>query len=282
MNIEPLSLSHQRLVDQKLKPLKVSLSEYCFSSLYLFRKIHEYHLIHYQNELFIKGKTRDNMAFIMPTSMPTPLLLDQLKNIITNEIIFPIATNWLDHFENHLWQMNFKDEDSDYLCLASKFFTYAGHTLSKKRALINHLTESHEVETRPINTQQELDQARKILEEWQAKEIEKDNDYESCVESLEKFDALHLNGLIAYVDGQPKGFLIGEQMTHDCYVVHFGKADHAIKGLYQYLFQILAKSLPSSCQWLNLEQDLGIPSLREAKSSYQPSRYLRKWRLQLV
>jgi hypothetical protein len=39
-----------------------------------------------------------------------------------------------------------------------------------------------------------------------------------------------------------------------------------------------ARSLPASCSLINREQDLGDPGLRQAKITYRPSGFVKKYR----
>jgi len=51
-----------------------------------------------------------------------------------------------------------------------------------------------------------------------------------------------------------------------------------MKGLYQVINMDFARSLPASCTTLNREQDLGDPGLRQAKLTYRPMAFLKKFR----
>ena len=75
------------------------------------------------------------------------------------------------------------------------------------------------------------------------------------------------------------GLSIGELLTPDCFAVHFFKGLKQFKGIYQAMYQNLALTLPSSVQWINLEQDLGSAGLRQSKQSYLPDSLLIKWRV---
>jgi hypothetical protein len=282
MQIEPLSLAHQHLLEPKFQQLNLPLSEYSFANLYLFRQLHQYQVIQLNGETFIQGLTRDKVPFIMLTSppslIPSPLLERALSRA---QILFPVPEDWLRLLDKWLVQASFKEEDSDYLYTTTKLAHYPGRHLSSKRNLVKQLLTHHEV--RSENVVQQLRDAQEILENWLAEHSEMNHqaDYSSCLEALEHFDRLHLHGQIVYVNQKPAGFVIGEWLGKDDYAVHFSKASRSIKGLYQYLFQKLAQSLEGTYSWINLEQDLGIPSIRYSKLSYQPDLLVKKWRVQL-
>ena len=57
---------------------------------------------------------------------------------------------------------------------------------------------------------------------------------------------------------------------------HFGKIDEDCPGLFQYLECVTAQYLKKrGCKYMNYEQDLGLPGLRESKISWGPSFFLK-------
>jgi hypothetical protein len=61
------------------------------------------------------------------------------------------------------------------------------------------------------------------------------------------------------------------------FAIHFEKAIDEYKGIFQYINQSFAASLPESCLHINREQDLGDEGLRQAKLTYRPSGFVRKY-----
>ncbi|WP_068470920.1 DUF2156 domain-containing protein [Candidatus Protochlamydia phocaeensis] len=282
MRKESLDLSHQPLLSAKFRSLQVDLAEYTFANLYLFRQLHRYEVI-FGEEIIIQGYTRDGFRYIMPTFIPTqqsiPFLKEQLEQA---DFLFPIPEIWMNVFYPILSQASFKEEDSDYLFQKSKLASYPGRHLSKKRNLVKQFCSQYVVETRPLTTENKND-ALAILKRWQDEQQagQEETDYTACQEAIEKLELLGLNGGLTYADQQPSGFFIGEPLSASCYTVHFTKALKQFKGIYQYLYQELANSLASPFSWINLEQDLGSSTIRQAKHSYQPDRLAHKMRVQL-
>jgi hypothetical protein len=61
------------------------------------------------------------------------------------------------------------------------------------------------------------------------------------------------------------------------FAVHFEKALEEFKGIYQFVNQAFAASLPESYIHINREQDLGDEGLRQAKMTYRPAGFVRKF-----
>ena len=283
MIIEPLTLSHQSLLEPKLKRLNVHLSEYSFASLYLFREIHHYEVMKIDGELFIRGVTRDGPSFIMPTSEMNTIDPKTIQEtLLYADILYPIPERWLETFDKNKFQWEFREEDSDYLFQASKFITYSGRHLDSKRNQIHQLLDHHiEVREEPFSDQ--LEDALSIVDQWQHDyDPEIKADELSCREALLLFKQLNLRGQIVYVDQKPAGFILGEWSCPNHCIAHVSKGIKSIKGIYPFLFQVLAKSLNDDSSWVNIEQDLGIPALRYAKSSYHPDMKMKKYRVYLI
>ncbi len=280
---EHLSFDHQEILEKKFKQLQLNISEYTFANLYLFRKLHGYEVI-FAEEIFIKGKMREGLYFLMPTSHPATWSISTFDFLQAQALcLYPIPFEWLTYLINRLKVFNFNEADSDYLFNTSKIAHYPGRGLIKKRSLVKHLFESHQVRSMNFQIQQKQE-ALEIIEMWQ-EEIpldKKQNDYESAIEMIDLFEQLNLTGRIYYVDSIPKGILIGESLNANCFTLHFGKASRKLQGLNQFMFQDFAQVVEKQYRLLNFEQDLGLENLRQTKHSYHPDQLLQKYRVYLV
>lgn len=77
---------------------------------------------------------------------------------------------------------------------------------------------------------------------------------------------------------------ISENTVNKYNICHFQKIIPTLyKGLNVYLARAVAKILAAKgIKYINWEQDLGIPGLRESKESYQPCTFLKKYSLSTV
>ncbi len=282
MIIEKLGLGHKEVLTARLKALSVSLSEYSFPNLYLFRERHDYEVL-LGVDIFVRGVAYDGRRYLMPTSdvrsVDPRVLKDALGGV---DFLFPVPEEWLGSFPAEEYDVSFHEGDADYMYSVQKMSTYAGRKLHKKRNLLKQFTERYRHEAMPL-TVERLDHARTVLEEWK-KELGPSpvlTDYSSCREALDRSEELALCGGIVYADGEPAGFVLGEELNEETYVLHFAKARTQFKGVYQYLYNSFAKVLPPKYRFLNLEQDLDQENLRVFKSSYVPDLMLRKARVAL-
>jgi hypothetical protein len=282
MIAEKLVFQHKDILVPRLKAVRSPLSEYTFPNLYLFRENHDYEVM-IDKEIFIRGRSYDGRAYLMPTSDVRRIEIAYLKDLMHNvEFLFPIPEEWLTAFDPAEFDVTFAKGDADYVYTVEKMSTYRGRNLHKKRNLLKQFLELYTHNARPL-TNDRLDEARFILNDWLAmSEMKKDEtDYGPCLEALDRYEELVLCGGIYYADNEPAGFVLGEELGPETFVLHFAKARTKFKGIYQYLFNNFAKILPPSYKYLNLEQDLDKENLRVFKSSYVPDVLLKKARVKL-
>ena len=59
-------------------------------------------------------------------------------------------------------------------------------------------------------------------------------------------------------------------MTVDTAAEHFEKANSAFRGLYQLVCREFCLTLPEEVIYVNREEDMGLPNLRQAKEALKP------------
>ncbi len=282
MLIEKLGLQHKDLLRALLIETKAGLSEYTFANLYLFRAIHGYEVIS-DKYIFIRGRSYDGKTYLMPTRDVRSMDIDGYRDLLkTADFLFPIPEAWLPAFPPSTFDAVFNDGDRDYVYTVEKMSTYKGRNLHKKRNLLAQFLKLYSHDAMPL-TNDRLDQARHVLDDWQESSHMDvaDTDYAACREALDRYEELVLCGGIYYADNEPAGFVLGEEVNDETFVLHFAKARVKFKGIYQFMFNNFAKILPPKYAFLNLEQDLDKENLRIFKSSYAPDTMVRKARVKL-
>ena len=102
------------------------------------------------------------------------------------------------------------------------------------------------------------------------------------VPQIEKIGA---DGIVLYVDGKVAAFTVGMRISETVYDTVFEKADDGIKGAYNIINREFARFLKNkyeSLKFINREQDLNLPGLRQAKLSYMPCSLVEKFVAKLI
>jgi uncharacterized protein len=167
------------------------------------------------------------------------------------------------------------EANADYLYLTHRLVELKGNKLQKKKNLINQFQNQYpHYRTEPLTP---LD--RKIClaleEKWRhAKPSDEKVSYWREFNALERafaaFDELGLAGIKIMLDRELAAYAMYSRQNLQSADIHFEKYNAALKGVAQVINWETARLLAGEYKYLNREQDLGIPGLRQAKRSYSP------------
>jgi hypothetical protein len=254
------------------------VSEYTFANLYLFRAQYNYRISRVRDETFIiSGEHEGKKFFMTPCAVPDREVLTGLFN--THDYWKGIPEAVLENRRETLEQWGIEiseDRDNfDYLYLRTDLAELPGKKYHKKRNLVNAFTAAYTCEMRPLN--REIPAALEVLENWKT-EKGSDGDYTAAREALDHFDRFAMRGSIFFIGGNPVGWCLGESLARGrVFAIHFEKALGEYKGVYQFINQTFAAALPRYFTHINREQDLGDEGLRQAKMTYRPAGFVRKF-----
>jgi len=123
--------------------------------------------------------------------------------------------------------------------------------------------------------------------EWFASHPRRDmpslqREVEATLSMLQEWQWLGLCGGVLLYQDRVVAFALGEPLNKTTFVVRVEKADTCVPGSYQAINRQFARHAAAQFQWINREQDLGVPGLRRAKQSYCPHHLLSKYEVRLV
>lgn len=168
----------------------------------------------------------------------------------------------------------------DYIYLREDLAELKGKKFQSKRNHINKFRKEYSFEYVPITPDLvprclELE-ARWCLENDCEEKTDLMNERRSLTFALHHFDALGLLGGAIRINGEIAAFTFGSPINHNTFGVHVEKADTDIDGIYAVINREFASRIPEKYTYINREEDLGIPGLRQAKQSYHPVILLEK------
>ena len=161
----------------------------------------------------------------------------------------------------------------DYIYRRTDLATLHGKHMDAKRNHIHRFRAAHpDFEYRPL-TPEFFDECRRLTEIWQEEKGGSDtiNAEKQVMETIfSNWEALGMIGGSIIVDGRMVAFTYGSAVTTDTFDVCVEKADRHVEGAFAIINQQFAEHLPEQYVYLNREEDMGIPGLRQAKLSYRP------------
>jgi hypothetical protein len=280
----PLAISDKPRFDGIFEELQPCVSEMTFAGLYLFRTAHDYTLSLVGDSVVVLGKGYDGTCYCL-----TPLgggnaqaACDMLLGAGLE--LYGVEDAYAARFLKNVACEMVEDRDSfDYLYLREELATLPGNRFHKKKNRINYFAARHGHEVQTFSAQH-LCGCLQLLDEWgRVAEVEGNRSFglemDATTEALAQADVLGLEGVVVTVEGSVRAFAVGERLNRETAVCHFEKADHFMEGLSQLVNREFARLLFTDCRYVNREQDLGEPGLRNAKLSYHPLELVKKFRV---
>ena len=176
----------------------------------------------------------------------------------------------------------------DYLYAAEKLDALTGKHLHGKRNHIHRFEQENDWTFSPM-TAGDIPACRDMLDKWMAAcgEDEQDGidaEYRAIDRAFASFDALGLDGGLLWSGSTLVAFSMGEMTSLDTFDIHFEKAFADINGAYAMVNRQFVRAIRAAhprVRWINREDDMGRPSLRQSKLSYHPDRMVEKYKVVL-
>ena len=174
----------------------------------------------------------------------------------------------------------------DYIYDINNLADLPGRKYQRKRNFLNRFRQNHPDCTLVPISPSLLPQVEQMLTQWyqNRRTPETQDAYHmeqvALRRAFEKWDELGLEGVALLENDRILAMAVGSFLTRDTFDVHFEKALEEIDGAYAAINQGFAAHLREkypALRYLNREDDLGLPGLRQAKLSYYPERLVVKF-----
>ena len=167
----------------------------------------------------------------------------------------------------------------DYVYAIDDLADLKGRKFQKKRNHVHKFQASHpDCLSVPLE-KENLPQAQEMVAQWFRQRLAEDPHGDYLLEQIalsrafRHFEALGMEGLMLVENGQVLAVTLASRLSENTMDVHFEKAREDVDGAYAAVNCEFARHLRlkhPELAFLNREDDLGLPGLRQAKLSYQP------------
>ena len=270
--------------------------EYCFTTLYMWQHVYKTGYFIGDDFAVIMAEYEGNSFSILPLAKKDklPQVIDYIikhfednnRKIcfkgITKDVVETLEKLYSDKFEY------IEERDLfDYVYDGESLRTLAGRKNQKKRNHINAFLKDYEGRySYKLLDEEDFDDCLELLKIW-ASNKEENNEFEEGIDDesigirkiFNNYKYLRENLKIAgiYLDGKLEAFTMGELINPNMALIHIEKANPNIRGLYPYINQQFILNEFEDVEFVNREEDLGIPGLRKAKLSYHPVKFVEKY-----
>ena len=270
--------------------------EYCFTTLYMWQHVYKTGYFIGDDFAVIMAEYEGNSFSILPLAKKDklPQVIDYIiKHFEDNnrKICFKGITKDVAETLEKLYPDKFEYIEErdlfDYVYDGESLRTLAGRKNQKKRNHINAFLKDYEGRySYKLLDEEDFDDCLELLKIW-ASNKEENNEFDEGMDDestgirkiFNNYKYLRENLKIAgiYVDGKLEAFTMGELINPNMALIHIEKANPNIRGLYPYINQQFILNEFEDVEFVNREEDLGIPGLRKAKLSYHPVKFVEKY-----
>ncbi|MDE3091069.1 MAG: DUF2156 domain-containing protein [Chloroflexota bacterium] len=295
----PLELAHKELLEDYTGAFP-PYSDYTFASLWCWNLEQKFALARLNDDLIVRFTDyTTNEPFLSFFSKNPALSGVEGTAVATIDAMFAFLQNepsYLPYLklvpEPSLSGMDLSDkydvvedcDNHDYIYALEDLVTLSGGKYMDHRNLIHRFQRRYISRIQPLDlSRTETWQAvRQVCEKWASDKQDNGGDVENDTLALQRLEEIvadvKLDGIGVYVDGAMVGFSIAELDQLEFATAIFEKADKSYVGVFPFLRKQSAIRLKTAgFQYLNLQQDLGVPGLRAMKKSWRPQSYLRKF-----
>lgn len=281
VTFHPIQLEDQGWIQELFGKQRRFSCEYCFGNHFIWRntyrnqaaRIGDYAILMLESEgvqrfLYPAGEgelypvIEELLGYAKERGIPFRMFSASREDVEELEALFPGK-----------FQFTCNRDFADYIYRVEDLIRLAGRKYHGKR---NHIARFQAAdwafeELCDVNFQDCLEMNRKWCQQngnCQQEEILA----ERCAvaQSFRYFHDLGFFGGLLRQEGRVVAYTIGERLNEETVVVHIEKAFGEIQGAYPAINQAFLKNLCSHYTYVNREEDLGLPGLRQAKLSYHP------------
>jgi hypothetical protein len=282
VDVSPLELAHRAEVNECLRRCPPEISEHTFTNLYVWREWRPVFLANVADALcFLEEHEGERHLLGPPIGDADPVRIAAELREAGVEHCVRLPQGTAQALREAGLTVEADRNNSDYVYWRQDLVELPGRAYHRQKNLVNRCLARFRCEYCEL-TAEVVDEVGDMQDRWCA---EKDcgqsptlcAEYRAIGDTLARFAQFGLLGGAVRIDGRIEAYTVGESLNPGTAVVHFEKAMRPYEGLYQVVNQWFCRHALTGFEFVNREQDLGIPGLRKAKESYHPHHMVDKY-----
>ncbi|MFC1703360.1 DUF2156 domain-containing protein [Candidatus Omnitrophota bacterium] len=285
--MKPIELPDKSLFDTFLKQERHSLSAYSFVSIYLWKDVFDIFWEIIDGRLCVFAQDSVGCFMWLPPlgESPDVEVIERCFHSMNTRTrngsvarIENIEEEQREHYAAIGLPCSLKDKE--YVYQTERLIGLKGNTYKKKRSAYNYFTKHYDCTLRPF-ADSHREECLALYDRWvnSRKQAYSDpvyiqmlqDNYRTTQRALEDYRELELEGKVAVIDDEVKGYSFGFSLHEDTFCIIFEVADVMVKGLSQYLFREFVKE-KQTFSYINAMDASYLENLQKVKESYRPFR----------
>lgn len=290
-----ITIEARSILEEYLSGLEYGTSGLSFTSLYMWRNINNFSWQIIGDYLCIAGlshlETDKEDPFLFPPLTKTGTydsksLNDTIKaakkifeskgyifsiRLMPFDMIDTIASACPDEFQFFDDRPNY-----DYLYRKQDLIELKGREYHSKKNHLNYFLSHYQYQYVPL-TSAMAEEAMQFIREFNERKNLPEHEMEllkmeerAMVDVFNNLESVGYLAAAILIDGKIEALSIGGTLNRNTVTVHVEKANIDYRGLYQIINNEFCRHAASNVEYINREEDMGIPGLRKAKLSYKP------------
>lgn len=268
--------------------------EYSFTTLYLWRNFLNVEFAIKDNYITVKKKCNGvGSYFVEPIGYRDSQVkdiaeeLNEIKREFNMDFLFrdieePFLRKLINLFGDRI---EYKEDENnfDYIYNTKDLATLSGVKYKKKRNRYNTFLNRYEdCYCKHINgNDQVINECKKLAEKWYYSHGNNTEELYYELQGIEdlfnNFDFLNIKAIAVYCDNRLVGFAIGEAVNEDYALIHIEKCLRQYTGVYEFINKTFIRECFPNTKLINRGEDLGDEGLRKTKMEYRPTKFGRKY-----
>jgi hypothetical protein len=286
LNFRPIGIGDKRLVDAAFESYPPETSELTFTNLFCWLAKRPVQVAERESGLVLLCEEAGRRFFLPPSCLcdaagAVRAMFDHARS----QGLEPVVGLVPEETAKELAAAGFgtaEDRDNfDYVYAVEDLAFLEGRHYDGKRNFIKQVTGRYKCEYRHIDAGNVADCLALETTWCNLRHCDVDPglaaEQKAIATCLEHWQDFGLIGGAVVIEGRIEAFTVGEKLNPTTAVVHFEKANPEIHGLYQLINHWFCQRELLEFKFVNREQDLGIPGLRQAKQSYRPHYLVAKY-----
>lgn len=295
IDFQPVRLCDKERFNRYLSGRYYDLITYNFSTFWLWRDWDPYSWAVIDDALCVTSDYLGLDTVLVPISpmdgrilKATETLLGWYEDTGRPFVMSEVSEAMLDFYQRHMPGCFAAEEyppGHNYIYRRKDLAELPGKKYDGKRNHLRHFFNEHPdylfTEITPALVPACKQEVRRWTEQHHPGDPEVAQELLGVLDGLDHLGELDFKTGCLVTGGRPAAFCFGEPLNADTWCIHVEKGDIEVRGAYQAINYLFVRHFCQDAAYINRAEDMGNDGQRQAKSSYHPCCFAKKYYLRL-
>lgn len=287
MEFKPFRIEDKARIDSYFSVHHYEQIDCTFNTLFLWQDAYQTSWAEQDGILFVRAGTGKDTFFMPPFAKEEENFVHGLALIHEeyDKLGLPFrlksASSWVTEQIERLVPGKYdfiEDRDNEeYIYRTEDMIRLPGKKLRMKKNHLNGFLRQYADYQYEAITKENLEDAKAGIHDWFLRHGDIEEEEQAIKRCFDHWDALGVKGAVIRIYGKVEAFTNGDNINEKMAHIIFEKANPEIRGLYQAINRDFLMHEFAETEFVNREEDLGLPGLREAKMGYHPDHLTEKY-----